>query len=139
MFSVSVCNLNNITLQLNGALIISNTIKLWPQKGGGACLYFCNSTGITVRYGEIRFYFYFYFECSGTKDSYIDGQGWMWWVKTFFDKNDYRPYLVHMQHVQNIEVRCSFPLPYMKHFDSTFRWTICTCATHHCGTCGWTM
>ena len=80
----------NITVQIDGTLLVSKDYKSFPNK---------DSNNI-----EDFFTFRFCHDLVFKGEGVIDGQGFMWWIREFISKNTYgRPLLVVFRDSQNIE------------------------------------
>ena len=62
IFDVSVSNIYNVTIKIEGGLVISNNITEWATQTGTNSLYFTSSHYITIEGGGV-----------------FDGQGYDWW------------------------------------------------------------
>ena len=79
-------NLNNVDFQINGHIILSNSLANY-QSNGIAMLSFYNSANIRIR-------------GSGK----IDGKGFLWWVYVLSGAQDFRPNLIEFYECINIYV-----------------------------------
>lgn len=86
-FWLKVDYLVNVTLQIDGTLLVSNnlTAEEWPTSGGFASLWFEHARGLTL-----------------TGNGKIDGQGYDWWWHVIITKEDHRPHMVIMDSSQDI-------------------------------------
>eukprot|EP00010_Vexillifera_abyssalis_P005421 CAMPEP_0201552490 /NCGR_PEP_ID=MMETSP0173_2-20130828/16750_1 /ASSEMBLY_ACC=CAM_ASM_000268 /TAXON_ID=218659 /ORGANISM="Vexillifera sp., Strain DIVA3 564/2" /LENGTH=422 /DNA_ID=CAMNT_0047962987 /DNA_START=94 /DNA_END=1362 /DNA_ORIENTATION=- len=93
IFNVTMSNLFNVTLTLNGKLIASNNISAWPKHPSSSetsplgVLFIGDSEEIT-------------FNGHGT----IDGQGYDWWWYTIITAIDNRPHLVVWRRVKSSRI-----------------------------------
>ena len=86
-FWVKVDYLVNVTLQIDGTLLVSNNISAteWPVEGEFASLWFENARGLTLM-----------------GNGMIDGQGYDWWWHVIITKQDHRPHMVKIASSQDI-------------------------------------
>ena len=86
-FWLKVDYLVNVTLQIDGTLLVSNNISAteWPVKGDFASLWFENARGLTL-----------------IGNGMIDGQGYDWWWHVIITKQDQRPHMVRITSSQDI-------------------------------------
>ena len=77
----------NVTLQIDGTILVSNNITAtaWPVSGDFASLWFERARGLTL-----------------TGSGKIDGQGYDWWWHVIINKTDHRPHMVRMVSSQDI-------------------------------------
>ena len=88
IFEVEVSKLFNITIEIDGTLLISNNITAWPPsnpKHTLAALYIGDSEYIILQGKGV-----------------FDGQGYDWWVYVFETTIDNRPMMICMERVSNL-------------------------------------
>lgn len=86
----TMSELHDVTLQLDGTLMLFNRLEAWPVDGtrGWYALEFTNCSGVTV---------------TGNGGGLIDGQGWDFWVATLLGRShSKRPTLLSMDYCQNV-------------------------------------
>ena len=93
MMPVVVSNIKNVTIQIDGVLQASKNYKQWPTTQGEVA--------------EVHHFMEFedvedlVVEGKGT----VDGQGYMWWVRAYMDKNKHGvPSLLHVTRGQRVEI-----------------------------------
>lgn len=87
-FNATVAGLTDVTLQVDGALVVSDNLTAWPAPGGAeAALYFQSATNLRI-----------------TGAGVIDGQGYNWWWSVFLGHHDIRPDLVIVEKSVGVEV-----------------------------------
>lgn len=86
-FWVRVDNLVNVTIQVDGILLVSNNVSSvqWPKDNDYASLWFRNARGLTLTgYGK------------------IDGQGFDWWWHVIITDMDHRPHMIIMDSCSDV-------------------------------------
>ena len=95
MLSVKASYISNLTITIDGTLMVSKRHQKWSTHWDDAV----NKTQID-QFMEFREVHNFVIRGSGT----VDGQGYMWWVREYFGNNKYnRPHLLWLEGGTNLE------------------------------------
>jgi polygalacturonase len=86
IYSSDIQDVHDVTFQIDGNLIVHDTIEDWPEENGLFVFNFEDSTGLTLT-------------GSGT----VDGQGYKWWWATLLNTraHNYRPNLFEFANVED--------------------------------------
>lgn len=86
-FYVEVYNIYNVTMQIDGTLVISNNITEWPK---------------SLNHTLASFYFYQSAFVTWQGTGMIDGQGYDWWWFVVLTTIDNRPHMIMMEEATNL-------------------------------------